>query len=658
MTPPPSVDGISSEEEQQGAPNSMKMVAIMILLTPYIVYVLWCVFLLTVLPNPEGKFQELISIGVLSSMIFGGMLLLLGAMLTKRILAAREVTEQARLLGAVKVIAILLPGLVLSGIVAITIPQEPKLSLYIIDPTSSDGLIAPVAVTFSLEQAERILNLRGLKATRFAWDFDGDGEQNDENVDPTISAVYENKGIYQVVARIFLSDGSQRRVTRQLAIPKAVFATSPLKPVVDEPVRFSLDHLDSKENPIKEVRWDFNNDGEVDELTTEISTVHTFLRVGREIVSAEIIYGNQSQTRMERELDIHEPEPLPFPVIINTEPEYLLSPPPFGVIFSAETAEPHYDILWSFDDGMDAVGDRVGHTFKKKGVYRVTAEVRSTSGSIAKLSKTVNVVDVLRVPDLAFDGFPDVVSGKLSAEVPVTVNLTPRTSLPLIEFFWEAPKATVVESTDTTLHATYRRPGTYIITLIGSDPSGSVMRRPLSLEVRQPTSMVTMRMNPDGGVAPLLVRFDASETVIPGKEITGFEWMFGDDEKAAPRQGGAQVEYLFDRPGTYTITLTAFTTSGEAFKESRTIVIRSPVLDACFTTSRVSGRAPLGVSFNMSCSTGAPVITSWDFADGSQADEQNPIHVFERPGTYNVVLQLEDAAGSVSREVLIITAEP
>lgn len=658
MTPPQSVDGISTEEEAQGASSSMKMIVITILMTPYVAYVLWCVFLLSILPSPEGKYQELISVGTLSCLIFGAMLLLLGAGLIRRVLASQEISQQARILGAVKVIAVMLPGIVLSVIVPVTIPQEPRLSMAIIDPVTPDQFIAPVTVTFSLEQAARVLDIRGLKTVKVAWDFDGDGEQNDETVGPTATALYEKQGVYEVVARMYLADNSQRRIVTTLSIPKAVFATSPLKPIVDEPVRFTLEHLNSKENPIKEVRWDFNNDKEIDEVSTRVDTVYTFLRVGKETVVAEITYENQSQLRMDREITISKPEPLPFPAKIVTEPEYLLSPPPFGVIFAVETDEPHFDILWNFDDGKDAIGDRVGYTFKKKGVFRVTADVRSTSGSIAKLSKTVNVVDVLRIPDLAFDGFPEVKSGKLSAEVPVTVTLTPRTSLPLIEFFWEAPKATLVESTETTLQAVYRRPGNYIITLVGSDPSGSVIRMPLSLEVKQPSSMVSMRMRPDGGVAPLLVRFDASETVIPGEEISGFEWTFGEDEKAAPRQGGAQVEYLFEIPGTYQVTLNAFTTSGKSFKESRTIVIRSPVLDACFTTSRTAGKAPLGVSFDMSCTTGVTTTVSWDFGDGSQSSERNPIHVFERPGTFKVQLQLQDAAGSVSREILNITAQP
>ncbi len=166
-------------------------------------------------------------------------------------------------------------------------------------------------------------------------------------------------------------------------------------------------------------------------------------------------------------------------------------------------------------------------------------------------------------------------------------------------------------------------------------------------------------MSPEGGTAPLLVRFDASETIIRDEEISGFEWVFGDEDaiSSGPQQRGALVEHLFEEPGTFKVKLTAYTTSGKQFDAERTIVIRAPVLDACAFPSRTSGKAPLGVSFDMSCTTGNPISIEWDFGDGAQSDEKNPIHVFEEPGTYRVKLSIEDAVGTGSEKVITITAE-
>jgi PKD repeat protein len=123
-------------------------------------------------------------------------------------------------------------------------------------------------------------------------------------------------------------------------------------------------------------------------------------------------------------------------------------------------------------------------------------------------------------------------------------------------------------------------------------------------------------MTPEQGVAPLTVRFDASETVIPGEEITGFEWLFGEEE-SAPQQRGALVEHTFELPGTFQVTLKAYTTSGKMYEGTKFIVVRAPVLDACAMPSRTSGKSPLGVSFNMACTTGNPTSILWDFGDGS-----------------------------------------
>ncbi|MCK5019804.1 MAG: PKD domain-containing protein, partial [Candidatus Peribacteraceae bacterium] len=443
----------------------------------------------------------------------------------------------------------------------------------------------------------------------------------------------------------------------QLLIPESVFAVIPYEPIIFEPVTFSISHLLSDGVMLQEAKWDFNGDGEVDEVTSEAEIDHTFTRLGISKVSTTIILSNQTQISMQREIEIREPSPLPFEVEIITQPENLIGPAPFGVLFTIETNEPVEKIEWSLGEGNEASGDRVGHTFRKNGNYYVSADVYSESGDVAKLRKTVRVVDVLHISDLEFDGTPKVQGRKLKSEVPVEVDITPRTNQPLIDFYWEAPSASSVESNKTTLKAIYKKAGIYTITLVGTDPSGSVLRLPLTLEVLPPSSLVSIIMNPAEGVAPLSVRFDASETVIPGEDITGFEWRFG-DELQEPIHGGAQIEYLFESPGTYKVSVNALTTSGKTFNAEKTIVVRAPVLNACFTTSRTSGKAPLGVSFNMSCTTGTPTGIQWDFGDGVKSIEKSPVHVFERPGNYAVFLRLQDEQGTTSQEILTITANP
>jgi PKD repeat protein len=665
---PPSVDGITKPAEQVQRPNAntnvvaqkrLKNILVAVGGSLYGIYAIWCIFLLAVLPDTTGRMQWLAPYGTLSATLIGILLLAIGGLGLMRIRQAKNASLSQKKIGVIRIALIIFPGVILSALVPIMIAREPSLGIAITDPDPRDAskFVAPLVVTFDVEHAVSILNQRGLKPEKFEWDLNGDGTINEETVTPTATGIYDRQGGYNIKVLMTLNDGSSRKISRRLTIPQAVFSISPIRPVINEPVRFSVEHLLKGEEQIREVQWDFNGDGEADEVTTEAAVVHTFTQVGSAGVSALLSLSNQTQNLYERELDIYEAEPLPFPIIFVSEPKNLVSPAPFGVLFFLETEETLVDVVWNFGDGEEASGERVGHTFREKGVFRVVAEARTESGVVAKVSTVVRVVDTLRVPDLSFNGSPEIRGGEMQAEVPVTVELTPRTSLPLIEFLWEAPDATSVGSTKEILQAVYRREGTYTITLIAQDPEGRAMRMPITLEVTPPSSMVAIKMTPEGGTAPLLVRFDASETVIPGQDITGFEWLFTDSSGETPQQRGAQVEHMFEEPGTYTITLRAYTTSGEIFEGEKTIVVRAPVLDACFQASRTSGPAPLGVEFNMSCSTGIPTSIEWDFGDNVQSDNEKPIHVFESVGSYTVTLTVQDKSGTLSKDFLTITAE-
>lgn len=656
--PPPPLDPTDQlTPEQRKRARTMLAVVFGV---PYALFLLWCLILMSILPSASGEFDSLIYPGVMSAAVGVIALLIVGGFALNRTFQRKGVTSAQRYLSLARIVGVLTPGILLGGLIPLMITAEPPLGMQVTDPIDPEAYVAPLAVTFDLRSAVSILERRGLRAISYGWDFDGDGQKNEDTVTPEATAVYDRAGLYNVVARIQVSDGTFRRIVYRLFIPKEVFSVAPIQPIVDEPVTFSVSHLVDLPEELREVQWDFDADGVADEVTTELDIVHTYVRTGPQTVSAVVNYENQTQLRYEKIITISEAPPLPFDVSIRSQPDFLFSPPPFGTAFEVITDEPLQKIEWDYGDGDTEEGERVKHTFREVGDYVVTLRARSSeTGDIAKLTKVVRVTPKLTLPDLTFTGSPDVDVNqrRIVGEIPLKLNITPRTSQRLVEFFWEAPEATAVGSTDTTLQAIYRRADTYIITLVAQDTEGRVMRMPITVEVLPPSSNISIRMTPEGGVAPLEVQFDASETTIPGEDISGFEWLFGDDPEALPTQGGAALTHTYIKPGTYTVTLYARTTRGNIYEASKTIVVRAPLLDACFTASRLSGRAPLGVKFNMSCTSGIPVQITWDFNDGTTTDERNPVHVFEDPGRFKVTLKLKDEVGSISTQTIDINVQ-
>ena len=72
-----------------------------------------------------------------------------------------------------------------------------------------------------------------------------------------------------------------------------------------------------------------------------------------------------------------------------------------------------------------------------------------------------------------------------------------------------------------------------------------------------------------------------------------------------------------------------------------------PVPD--FTGTPILGTAPLTVQFT-DLSTNSPYLWVWNFGDGTSMvglDQQNPIHTYQKPGQYTVLLQVTNKGGTV-----------
>jgi PKD repeat protein len=621
----------------------------------YGAYVVWALFLLAVLPSAEESMKSLKLIGYASAGIAILVFLGLGAILLIHI-AQSHVDPEARKRGLFRLVIFVIPGLILSGVMPYMISREPPFGIDIVSPTSLQDLVAPVPMTFSVEKAMETLAQRGFKPINFKWDINNDRKTDQETVVPTLTATYDKEGIYTVTVSMVGGDGTIRSASKKFIILKSVFGISPSIPIVEKPVIFSLKNLIPDPASISQVQWDFDGDGKVDETTKEAEATYTYFRTASYNVSALIDLQNKTQARYVRTIIIQNPPKLPFPVELTYEPSHLIGSAPFACLFFIKTKEAIAVVDWDFGDNQKGSGVRVAHTYTSNGNYPLSVKVRTQSGVTATLNTVVQVVDALSLPDLTFTGTPQLRGDSIQSEVPLTLNLTPHTNTSFVQFSWEAPEATEVGSTETNLQAIYRREGIYNLTLVGQDLNNHVLRKLIKVTVTPPSAYVSVKLNPETGLAPLTVNFDASETTIPEDDPTGFVWDFGDG--TPPVTQGANATHIYTIPRTYTVGLTVQTVNGKTFRTDATVVVRAPVLLACMTRSKENIQAGTSVQFFSDCSSGNPKTYLWDFGDRAQSTEKNPVHLFTAPGNYNVQLTVNDASGFKNTTMTTITILP
>jgi len=191
----------------------------------------------------------------------------------------------------------------------------------------------------------------------------------------------------------------------------------------------------------------------------------------------------------------------------------------------------------------------------------------------------------------------------------------------------------------------YESPGTFTVSLTVSCAAGSATETKVGyVMVAEPAAApeADFSASPRAGEAPLAVAFVALST--EPDSITGWSWEFGD--------GGTSSEpnpvYVYERPGTYTVSLTVEGPGGQATETKADYIVvgeaGSVVVD--FAGEPRAGSVPLEVAFWDLTESTAPVTGWWwEFGDGGTSGEPEPVYVYARPGRYRVSLTV--AAGSL-----------
>ncbi len=154
-------------------------------------------------------------------------------------------------------------------------------------------------------------------------------------------------------------------------------------------------------------------------------------------------------------------------------------------------------------------------------------------------------------------------------------------------------------------------------------------------------SIAGFTANTTYGAAPLVVLFTDTST---GEVPTSWIWDFGDgiDSKHA-----VNVTHTFNKPGNYTIGMTVENGAGNSkIIKPNYIVVTNPLPVANFDSNVTEGYSLLSIQFTDLSQNATGWI--WDFGDGSNSTQRNPVHEYANPGIYSVNLTATNENGTDS----------
>jgi PKD repeat protein len=291
---------------------------------------------------------------------------------------------------------------------------------------------------------------------------------------------------------------------------------------------------------------------------------------------------------------------------------------------------------WNFGNGSTATGQSVSYSYPQPGSYTATLTVTGTSGCSTSLSKTVQVKPGVDV-NFTFEGtcFGDVTTFRDQSVVAESTTFVSRE--------WRFGDGSV--SVEQNPVHEYLTSGTYIVSLTIKTASGCDLTRSQTIRVKQLPRVAFSHALACSGEAVLF----SDESTTNDDGLAAWQWDFGDPGSGAENASDARnPSHTFSQPGVYLVKLKATTSHGcRDSVQQRVTVMQSPRADFSF----LAGCSDRKVTFTDASSAGPVAAIGnwyWELGDGSTSAEPNPVHVYEKAGTYQVALFITSSTRCVS----------
>ena len=461
----------------------------------------------------------------------------------------------------------------------------------------------PVAnFSFTVDGLTVNFNNLSANADSYLWEF-GDGGISDEQ---NPSYTYIDPGLYIVKLTVTNGCGMAMKTIPVNTAPVAEFSANPTTGCAPMSVHFVNE---SSPNAVSYV-WQFPGGSPVASGLQNPTVIYQ--NPGAYSVTLTAINPSGSSTVIKSNYIIVQANPVSnFISAINGQ-----------VVTFTNTSQNATSYLWNFGDGMTSTDANPVHTYTTGGTYTVMLTATNDCGSVT-VSQTVTVN---APPAAAFTASPTSGCG------PLTVQFTNQSSGNPTAYNWQFAGGTPSSSTAQNPSVVYNTPGTYSVTLTVSNAAGS--------NTLTQTNYITVNTVPAAGFTNSVNGVNATFTNTSQNAVS-YSWTFGDG--GTSNQANPTHTYATD--GVYTVVLTASNPCGTSTATQTVTIVTPPT--AGFSASPTSGCGPLTVQFTNSSSLNA-TAWNWQFPGGSPSSSavQNPVVVYNTPGTYSVTLTVSNAAGS------------
>ncbi|HKR05483.1 MAG TPA: PKD domain-containing protein [Bacteroidia bacterium] len=331
--------------------------------------------------------------------------------------------------------------------------------------------------------------------------------------------------------------------------------------------------------------------------------------------------------------------PLPVPDF-TTSPTCLSSMIPFN---NTSTIPSGNIISWSWDfgDGTNSTLQNPTHQYATSGIHVVTLQATSGNGCTASVTQNVGVG---AEPTANFSG-----NASCFGTAAVFTDLSTITNGVISSWDWNFGDGS--SSTQQNPSHLYNAPGTYNVTVTVASGGGCTASF---------TASVTINPKPVADFSTTSVCKNATTdftdlSTMQNGSINSYAWSFGDGGTSNLQN----PSHTYANDGSYTATLIVTSDLGCTDTISQTVKV-NPLPLVSFTAPAVCfGNATI-YSDGSSVTSGSINGWYWEFGDGTSSNQQNPSHIFNNDGTYNVMLVVttDNGCSDSSTQSVIVNPLP